>query len=265
MATQLRFVLSTCLLFLIAGCNSFTPPAQMKPINESGTYWLNYSSDRRGAIVLTSNDPKEGAYVHVCAEPAPDTSYNLEAQGGVKKDAIGEASVQIGQNTVILPGRNSNVLSLREALYRLCELSINRKEIPSADLLNSYNKVISAMTQYAEAETAKTEAATAAILQAVKPDTPEKTAVSAAKEEEFKGFGNLSKGDYFSALANFSNAEELYPGYHNAYEIRNALKDALKAGKPDEAKIQNLLSNIAGKWQWGVPPILLKQLKSQVK
>lgn len=257
--------------FLIAaisiqtGCSTFTPPAQMEPIKEPGTYWLNYSSDRRGAIVRTANGATDSGSIMVCAEPAPDTSNNFELQGTLKKDAVGEASGQAGQSVIILPGRSSNVLSLRESLYRLCELSINRPDIPAPELMNAYNKVIMAITQYAEADAAKSAATTEAVIKAVTPDTPNRTAFATARDAERSGFENIANGNFSAALANFSNAEDLYPGYHNAFEIRNALKGALADSKVDETEKQDLLRNIVSKWSWGVPSDLLAQIKSQIK
>lgn len=88
--------------------------------------------------------------------------------------------------------------------------------------------------------------------------------VSAAKDEERKGFENIVKGDFSAALSNFSNAEELYPGYHNVFEISKALKSALADNKLDEAEKQTLFHNIAGKWAWGVPSDVMQQIKGQI-
>ena len=246
------------------GCSTFTSPARMKPIKDSGTYWLNYSSDRRGAIVSTSKNANELS-IKVCAEPAPDTNNNFELQGTLKKNAIGEASAQTGQSVIILPGRNPNVLSLREALYRLCELSINRPDISSDELMSAYNKVIFAITQSAQAEAMKSAATTDAVIKAIAPDNPSNSAFSLARNAELDGFEKIANGSYSDALVDFSKAEEIYPGYHNVFEIRNALRKALSDGKMDESEKQSFLHEFVKHWQWGVPKDLLDKINAQTK
>lgn len=247
------------------GCSTFTPPSEMEKIQDTGTYWLTYNSDRRGALVRTSTAASGSAKINICAEPAPDTSSNFELQGVLKKETVGELSGQTGQSVIILPGRTSNVLSLRESLYRLCELSLNRPDIPAAELMNAYNKVILAITQYAEADVAKSTANTEAVIRAIAPDTPMSNAFSAAKASERNGFKNIVDGNFKSALDDFSTVEVLYPGYHNAYEIRNALKGMLADDNVSDAEKQAFLRNIVSNWSWGAPNDLLVQIKSQIK
>lgn len=254
-------------IFVISGCSTFTPPAQMEQIKGSGTYWINYSSDRRGAIVHTTNGSKDTDLIKICAEPAPDTSENFELQGSFKKDLVAEVSGQTGQNVIVLPGRNSNVLSLRESLYRLCELSINRPDIPASDIMNAYNKVIIAVTKYAEAEAAKANATTEAIKNITSDQqvSSVKMSFSVVKDAELKGFQEIAKGNYPAALSDFSKAEALYPGYHNVYEIKNALNAALSDGTVNDTEKQLLFQNIINNWSWGAPNDILSQIKAQIK
>ncbi|MGI2205168.1 hypothetical protein ACROAH_15010 [Shewanella oncorhynchi] len=265
MRTLTGFSIFISAMFMQTGCSVFTPPAQMEQIKESGTYWVNYNSERRGAIVRTASDTTNVGTIKFCAEPAPDTSNNYELQGTLKKDAVGEASLQAGQSVIILPGRSSNVLSLRESLYRLCELSINRPDIPNSELMNAYNKVISAITQYVEADVAKSTATTEAVIKAITPDSPVRTAFAYARDAERSGFENIANGNFSAALVDFSNAEDMYPSYHNVFEIRNYLKGALADGKVDEKERQALLRNIISEWSWGVSSDLLTTIKAQIE
>lgn len=239
----------------IAGCNTFTSPAQMKPIEEDGVYWMSYNSDRRGAIVVRGQST-----IKVCAEPAPDTASNFESELKVIKKEIGEASGNAGQNVVILPGRNSTVLTLREALYRLCELSVNRSDVPPERIMGAYERVITAVTQYAKTEAA-IETAKAAQAGVTIPSVPSANPVTAAKDYERSGFQNIIDGDFINAENDFSRAEELSPKLHNVYEIRNSLRSTLKDGSISQDEHNNLLRNIREKWSWGVPPDLLEQIK----
>ncbi|MBK3453239.1 hypothetical protein [Pseudomonas sp. MF6754] len=256
---QKRILALTCLVANLVGCNTFTPPAQMKAVKEDGVYWMSYNSDRRGAMVVRGD-----AKMKVCAEPAPDTASNFESEVKVVKKEIGEASGNAGQSVVILPGRNSTVLTLREALYRLCELSVNRNDVPAVRIMDAYDQVISAVTQYAKTEAA-IETAKAAQAGVTLPATPIANPVTVAKDYERSGFQNIIDGNFINAEKDFSRAEELYPKLHNVYEIRNALSSALKDGSVSENEKNKLLKNISDEWSWGAPPDLLEKIKSQIK
>lgn len=141
------------------GCSVLTPPAQIKAIEGSGTYWINYDSDRRGAIL--NNSP---AGLKICAEPSPDTSKDADFDSRLKQQEIIDASAKAGLHTVVLPGRNSTVLALRESLYRLCELSINRPNVDDAKLIETYIEIVGAVTKYAEAEAENSKSITMEIL-----------------------------------------------------------------------------------------------------
>lgn len=256
---QKRILALICLAANLVGCNTFTPPAQMKAVKEDGVYWMSYNSDRRGAMVVRGN-----AIMKVCAEPAPDTASNFESEVKVVKKEIGEASGNAGQSVVILPGRNSTVLTLREALYRLCELSVNRSDVPPARIMDAYDQVISAVTQYAKTEAA-IETAKAAQAGVTLPATPSANPVTVAKDYERSGFQNIIDGNFINAEKDFSRAEELSPKLHNVYEIRNALSSTLKDGSVSANEKNKLLKNIRDEWSWGAPPDLLEQIKSQIK
>lgn len=188
-------IIAIALASMQTACSVFTPPSKMERINGPGTYWLDYSSDRRGAIVLSTTGETNTHSFKVCAEPAPDTSSNFELQGTLKRESFGEATTQAGQSVIILPGRNSNVLSLRESLYRLCELSVNRPDIPPSDIMNAYRDVIIAITQFVERDAANSAATTQSAIKAITPIRPVSTAFDAAKEAEQKGFESIATGD----------------------------------------------------------------------
>lgn len=258
MNTALYVVGAGLSLSLLSGCNLLTPPAQMKPLEQSGTYWLNYTSDRRGALVRIEGQG-EHQKIRLCAEPVPDTSRQADFNSTLKQ-GLNELQAEGSSKVVVLPGRDSNVLSMREALYRLCELSLNQ-QIDSAQLLASYDKVIVTIQAQAQAEQAKAEAEKAAVLKtsavAVNP-------YPLAREAELTGFAAIINQDFTAALMHFSIAEELYPGFHNVFEIRNQLKDILADDKVDETKRQALLKRLDGQWRWQIPDSLRKQIKAQI-
>ncbi len=132
-------------LFLImAGCANFTSPARQHPIDEKKAYWLDYDASRRGTLVFP-----EDAKVRTCAEPSPDVALSLvsKIEGTLKPDAGGEATAKAEFNATVveLAKRTQMVMFLREALFRLCEQSLNGN-FSQQDVVNTYKQILTAAT-----------------------------------------------------------------------------------------------------------------------
>ena len=147
------FLLILTLLF--TGCSHFTSPARKHKIEE-GKYWLDYDASRRGAFFIASSDGK----FKTCAEPSPDVAYKLAEKletsvtyGG----ATGTGKGDFSQDVVKLSERTQMIMFLREALFRLCELSLNT-DLSDTKYVELYEKVLN--TSLNASETAKTEAQT---------------------------------------------------------------------------------------------------------
>lgn len=247
-------------ILLLCGCNTITSPARLRPVEKDGMYFMDYNAERRGAILYVGNSTQSNKMIKYCAEPAPDTSSDFDSQLSVSKDAVGKGSLGIGQATVILPGRNSTVLALRESLYRLCELSINRPEVDDKELMSAYSDIITSITQVSEAvaekesaQAGQAQAIAAAMVGAPLPVVPLRSNVSNARDSEADGFRALSDGDFAHALTSFTKAEELSPGLHNAYEISRHLKAVLADGKVSDAEKSYIYKMLGtgGDWSWG--------------
>lgn len=109
----------------LSGCASFAPPAGHAALESGKSYWFNYDASRRGAIFVPGDQK-----IHYCAEPSPDVAVEfinrllVEVNSGdAQLDAKAQAELQ--SKIIALAGRTSTVTFLREALYRLCEQSIN--------------------------------------------------------------------------------------------------------------------------------------------
>lgn len=137
--------LSLSLLCLVSfGCST-----SYHKLDENQAYWFNYDATKRGGILL----PNTGKY-KVVSEPSPDVvmnelskllldgSYQL-VSGGVQTDFQRQA-VELGKRSI-------TVMFLRESLFRLVELSINR-DISEIELLKRYDKVIEAAKELALAD-----------------------------------------------------------------------------------------------------------------
>lgn len=155
----------------LSGCAAFTSPARMHELDKDQAYWFDYTSDRRGTLMI----PK-GKGVITCSEPSPDTAMDVVSKLGLTAELPGgqgtvEASSQVKQEVVQLAKRTQMVMFLRESLYRLCEISANNGLSP-AQVVAQYDQVIKAALELAKVEVAQAQA------------TAAKAEASAAKAKE---------------------------------------------------------------------------------
>ena len=135
-------------LVLLNGCTNLTSPARYHEIDSTKTYWLDYDASRRGALVAPNSNK-----LKTCSEPSPDVALTLisKLEANIKDKAGDEASgkVEFNASVVELGKRTQMVMFLREALFRLCEQSLNN-DFTKQDIIDSYNKVISAAIDIVE-------------------------------------------------------------------------------------------------------------------
>jgi hypothetical protein len=133
---------------LLGGCASLTSPARERPIDITRAHWIDYDGSRRGTMLLPA-----GARVKTCAEPAPDVAFSFLAKidGALKLPESVDASLkaELSQQVVELAGRTQVVLFLREALFRLCEQSLNGT-FDERTLVDAYSKVIDTSVKIVE-------------------------------------------------------------------------------------------------------------------
>lgn len=143
------FILSTYL----SGCSSLTSPARSHALLKNTPYWFDYSSDRRGAILIPKEKNKR---ITICAEPSPDTAIETLAKLGLNIKNKGNINTELNQKIIQLTTRTQTILFLRESLYRLCELSANF-DLSNSDIIEQYSSVINAATELAKAEVIQAE------------------------------------------------------------------------------------------------------------
>lgn len=117
-----------CLIaLLLSGCATLTSPARRHQLEKGETYWFDYDAGRRGAVLVPYNGRRSG--VRFCAEPSPDialkSTVDLIAKAQTPQGVSAEGSAKISTDAIALAGRTQTVVFLREALYRLCEQSLN--------------------------------------------------------------------------------------------------------------------------------------------
>ena len=142
-------ILFLILTLIFTGCTHFTSPARIKDIDEKESYWLDYDASRRGAFFIY-----DGKKIKTCSEPSPDVAYKLTEKlkasvtyGG----ATGTGEGDFGQDVVKLAKRTQMIMFLREALFRLCELSLNA-DLPPEKHVELYEKVLETSSTITETE-----------------------------------------------------------------------------------------------------------------
>jgi len=165
MNTQRIATLFSCIL--LASCVNLYPPTAKKEIDATKSYWISYDASRRGTLVVPS-----ASTIKSCSEPAPDIALTLanKLEGGLTTPGgteitDGEATINATVNA--LAGRNDVVLLAREALFRICEASLNgeiKKEGVGPLIEYVFDKVAAIATAQAENSKEKADEAKAKAL-----------------------------------------------------------------------------------------------------
>lgn len=150
----MRYMMLIIILYL-SGCTTFTSPARKHELDSSKSYWMDYDATRRGVILNTANSKWQ-----YCAEPVPDAAIalvaKLEGSLNFPDNITGSGKAEMTQSVINLAEKTQMVMFLRESLFRLCEISIN-KDIDKLKIPELYNSVIMASVKLVELETAKTK------------------------------------------------------------------------------------------------------------
>ncbi len=150
------FATSSALLILsLTGCAGFASPARKHVLEQNTTYWFDYDASRRGAFIIPL-----AQQIRICAEPSPDVALNILDKFKLTVPVANipvSGQADISQQIIQLAGRGQAILFLREALYRLCEISLN-KELTESQILDMYKQVIEVSSKLAETELTKAQA-----------------------------------------------------------------------------------------------------------
>ena len=142
---QLRHICVLSMILLVGNaCTHFTPPTQVKRFDpKTQGYWFQYAAERRGATSVPSEGNASG--MMICAEPAPDIALehtsSVLANVNIPQTADAELKAEFASQVIQLAGRTQTVLLLREAMYRLCEQSLNGN-LTQAQVAKLFEKVL---------------------------------------------------------------------------------------------------------------------------
>jgi hypothetical protein len=156
---MLAAVLIAAPVLLLSSCATVTSPARIHPLTPNAPYIADMDASRRTAILLPRPDGKGVMY---CAEPSPDVAYNsvisLVASIQLQNPSVDASTqLQFQQSVVELAQRTETIQFLREALYRLCEQSLNGT-MSQAAVEQEYDNALKTALALAEADLVKTQA-----------------------------------------------------------------------------------------------------------
>lgn len=142
---RLAGVVVVSVALLGSGCASLTSPARMSRLQPGHSYWFDYDASRRGMVLAITNDKAGNAVVRTCAEPAPDVAMQIAANASLEANTPGATSASAGgtaaQAARILSERTQMVMFFREALFRVCEISLNQ-DLSSEHVVTLYQHII---------------------------------------------------------------------------------------------------------------------------
>ena len=142
---QNRPVVALLLAFSATSCASFTSPARVHKLETGSSYWFDYEGTRRGMILVSATDNAGRPAIRSCAEPSPDVAIAFSGGGEASGSQIGSVKVSAegnGRQTINELGeRTQMVMFFREALFRVCEISLNQN-LDSAQISSLYKEII---------------------------------------------------------------------------------------------------------------------------
>jgi hypothetical protein len=124
---------------MCSGCSSLTSPGRSSELESGKSYWFDYDASRRGAILISDDKG-----IRSCAEPFPDVAMALasKVEANVKYyDLDAKARGEFATSAIKLADKSQMILFIREALFRLCEISINNK-MEKQDIVKVYGDIM---------------------------------------------------------------------------------------------------------------------------
>lgn len=172
---------------MLTGCANLTSPAQVTTLDNSRMNWLQYDATRRGTLVYPTSKGLKS-----CAEPSPDAALSLVTKLEATSKPTGSedgkdvvAKAEMNSTIADLAKRTQTVSFLREALFRLCEQSINN-ELSAEQLSQAYMRVLETALKVAEADKSKADE------QKAKAETAKAQAEKAAEDAKLRTFQLMS-------------------------------------------------------------------------
>ena len=143
----------------LSGC-AVMNPTRVHVLKPNQPYVVDTDASRRAILVIPRPD---GTGVYVCAEPSPDVALQITnqilAQAALQNQNVSaQVQVQFATTVVELAKRSQTLMFLREAMFRLCEQSINQN-LNAQQVMSLYDEAMKTALTLAQAELAQNQAA----------------------------------------------------------------------------------------------------------
>ncbi|MDI9308864.1 MAG: hypothetical protein QM535_01515 [Limnohabitans sp.] len=238
---------------------------QYKNDTNQSIYFADFDASRRGTVIVHNLDSKSKNPVRILAEPPPDAilAYTsaLSANFDFKEIVSGGMSSSLSQTISELTKRNTTIVILRDALYRLNEYDFNNPEkLKDTTYLKKFDEILKLVKQINDKEKVELET------EKIKAET-EKTKETGklnALELYQKGISILLEKDEKNAIIYFNNLYKEYPKYFNVDEINKKLIE-LSTGGMTEQKWKQLYEYILKGKTWRINSDLIDILKEKSK
>jgi DNA-binding transcriptional regulator YdaS (Cro superfamily) len=149
---------STAALLTLSGCASFQPSTSVHTLATNQPSFIDMDASRRGVVII----PRVGGGYVTCSEPSPDVALETvtrilaeaKTSGSANIDAKAEAEFRTA--VVQLSRTATSLRFLREAMFRICEQSINQ-DLSAEQVTKLYELAILTSLKLAEADLAKNQ------------------------------------------------------------------------------------------------------------
>ena len=183
--------------------------------------------------------------------------------------------LEVGERVSALQGGLQNeLISQKDALNKILAHSADPAKVHdfASEALNSIENAQKEATkeiqQIQEIQKTIPQALQAESGQPPGPQARQETNVKnlrTAKDWEIRGFKQIIAWDAAAAIEAFSEAEKLWPDYHNVAEIRQLLiknKEAL--GTKESPRWKEVCRKILNEHSWGMPPDVRREMQKVV-
>lgn len=149
---------STAVLLVLSGCAALQPSTSVHAIATNQLTYIDMDASRRGVVII----PKTGGGYLTCSEPSPDialetvTKILAEAKTSGSANVDAKAEAEFRTAVVQLSRTATSLRFLREAMFRICEQSINQN-LSADQVTKLYELAILTSLKLAEADLAKNQ------------------------------------------------------------------------------------------------------------
>lgn len=257
------------ILILISLCSSgiifsqkahkvnYTHFKQYKEDKEQSIYVADYDASRRGSIIIHDHSNTKNP-VRILSEPPPDAilafTTTITNSLNINEKLTTNQSANFSQAIKELTKRNTTIVVLRDALYRLNEYDFNNPGVLRDSIyLKKFDKILDLVARINEKEK----------IEAIGENAKEVEKLT-IRENYQNAIRLLLDKDEKNALNNFSKMYSEYPTHFNIKEINEKLIELKKDGILDEEWKKLYLFIIDGK-TWQIDEELIEQLKEKSK